>query len=74
MKYSDDPIELTNDGLFERHMEAAPEEPAALEAVDDPFVFVNGTSKPFSLITDDDKSVMSPEEYADYYQIFMERQ
>lgn len=34
-------------------------------------VYVAGQPKPFAEITDEDKAIMSPEEYAQYYEVYM---
>ncbi|TEB23351.1 hypothetical protein FA13DRAFT_1798141 [Coprinellus micaceus] len=47
----------------EPHMYAQP--PA-----DDPLVYVNGNPKAFSLVTDEDHELMTPEEYTAYFEVY----
>ncbi|KAL4071438.1 hypothetical protein V8B97DRAFT_1871035 [Scleroderma yunnanense] len=42
-------------------------------ASDDPFVLVNGISKPFSQVTEEDQELMTPDEYMAYFEVFQAR-
>ncbi|KAH7913129.1 TFIIE alpha subunit-domain-containing protein [Hygrophoropsis aurantiaca] len=42
-------------------------------ATDDPSVLVNGVSKPFSEVTEEDQELMTPDEYTAYFEVFQAR-
>ncbi|PPQ89235.1 hypothetical protein CVT25_001314 [Psilocybe cyanescens] len=54
-------------------MESQGESVPRSEPEDDPMVLVNGISKPYSQVTEDDHDLMTPDEYTAYFEILQER-
>jgi hypothetical protein len=61
-------LDLDVSPSFQPGEEDTTEEPAVEETS---VVYVAGQPKPFAEITDEDKAIMSPEEYAQYYEVYM---